>query len=99
MNKVYRCSFIYSAKFLDKENQEYYIDETLSDIEIEADDIKDLFFGLIHCSNDYTQENYKSKDFQKSIKSVNDEAIELPSELEIKSIDIQQVLDLIEIGE
>ena len=47
MNKLYDCTFIYCANFLDKEQREYFIEDTLRNIKVEADNLTNLLFGLI----------------------------------------------------
>lgn len=97
MNKEYRCDFIYCASFTDKDMMEYYLDDTLSDITIEADNLRNLLFGLIHFSNDYTQENYKTDNYRKCIRAIDGEEFILPSELTIKGITIEKVLNIEEL--
>lgn len=98
MDKLYDCTFIYCANFLDKEQREYFIEDTLRNIKVEADNLANLLFGLIEYTNDYVQDNYLKKEFRKNIRPIDDEnkADIITSNLKIKGIRLEQVIDLIE---
>ena len=89
---------MYFYNFLDKEQREYFIEDTLRNIKVEADSLTNLLFGLIEYTNDYVQDNYLKKEFRKNIRPIDDEnkADIITSNLKIKGIRLEQVIDLIE---
>ena len=81
-----------------KARHEYFIEDTLRNIKVEADNLTNLLFGLIEYANDYVQDNYLKKEFRKNIRPIDDEnkADIITSNLKIKGIRLEQVIDLIE---